>query len=152
MLCLVCNAEYDNRLFFITHLKHHEILKEIVFQELIFSSFNSFIHKLSIFIQYTTLRKLNQNIETDEVLDLIQFFGNINQPFSFADTKYKQMKYIKETGNYVEPVSVSFGFRTDTGLRNNQSCIIKKPVTFEYVSIYDSLRRLVTVTPEIRCD
>ena len=31
MLCLVCNAEYDNRLFFITHLKHHEILKEIVF-------------------------------------------------------------------------------------------------------------------------
>jgi hypothetical protein len=74
--------------------------------------------------------------------DILEFFGVLTNPFDFLSTAYKQQNLIEETGFYVAPQRINLGKRDEVLLRNENTIIVCKDITFEYVSIYATLEKL----------
>ena len=112
--------------------------------ENIINLFNDFYEKLMINIQSKVFETFCQNKVTNEVTNFFSYCKKIQKPFDFINSKYKQFELIKKSGKYVAPESVYLGTRIDTGLKNKRSIIKQKNVSFEYISIVDTLKTILT--------
>lgn len=72
-----------------------------------------------------------------------RFYSTIANPFEVLATSYKQQKLLEQTGFYVPSKSINLGRREDSTMKNGSSINIYKDVTFEYVSIYETIEKLL---------
>jgi hypothetical protein len=56
---------------------------------------------------------------------------------------YKQHNLLEESGFYVAPQTINIGKRNETMLKKGKSIIVSKDITFEYVSIGETLKKLL---------
>ena len=112
--------------------------------EHIINLFNNFYEKLIVYIQSKVVEMCFRNTLCNEVIEFFKYCRIIQKPFDFINSKYKQFELIKKSGKFVAPESVSLGTRLDTSLKNKQSVLKHKDVSFEYISIIDTLKTILS--------
>lgn len=74
---------------------------------------------------------------------LSKFFKKMSRPFDHVSTSYKQQKCLEQTGFYIAPKSIDLCTRDDVSIRKGTSILIPKCVTFEYISVFDTIKMLL---------
>ena len=112
--------------------------------EYIINLFNNFYEKLILYIQSKAVEMLCDNIFTNNAVEFLSLCQSIQKPFDFINSIYKQFELIKKSGKYVAPESVNLGTRIDTCLKGDHSLLKHKNVSFEYVSIVETLKTVLS--------
>ncbi len=106
---------------------------------------NEIVHRLSDFIyDLVTLIQVEAfEINDKAKSDLDEFFDIVNRPLDFMSTTYKQQTILEETGFYVAPKTICIGKRDDIVFNENRNEVVQKDLTFQYVSIYQTIELLL---------
>ena len=134
-------TEIKNKAFkLINHFRAKNQLSNILLNEII-SMFGDFINDLIEIVKDKTadLIELSQ-AQREKISD---FYSIIVNPFDFMSSVYKQQNSLEDSGFYVAPRAINIGKRNDTLMKNGKSIIVSKDITFEYVSIGDTLEKLL---------
>jgi hypothetical protein len=85
---------------------------------------------------------VNENVDTLSS-SLENFYNLVNRPFESISTTCKQQACLEETGFYIPPKTINIGKRDDMSNRDGKNILVQKDVTFQYVSIYETLEILL---------
>jgi hypothetical protein len=133
-------SEIKNKAFkLINHFRAKNQLRNTLLNEII-QMFGDFINDLIDNIKDKTIDLLPNEEQKKDILELNDIFVN---PFDFLSSVYKQQNLLEDSGFYVSPQSINIGKRDEVVLRNEKTTIFSKDVTFEYVSIYATLEKLL---------
>jgi hypothetical protein len=124
----------------INHFRAKNQLSNLLLNEII-SMFGNFINDLVEICKEKTadLIELNQ----EQRINIEEFYSVLINPFNFISSVYKQQNLLEESGFYVAPQTINIGKRNETMIKNGKSIIVSKDITFEYVSIEETLKKLL---------
>jgi hypothetical protein len=124
----------------INHFRAKNQLSNLLLNEII-SMFGNFINDLVEICKEKTadLIELNQ----EQRINIEEFYSVLINPFNFVSSVYKQQNLLEESGFYVAPQTINFGKRNETMIKKGKSIIVSKDITFEYVSIGETLKKLL---------
>jgi hypothetical protein len=104
--------------------------------------FGDFINDLLYIIKDKTLNAFEFSEENQQ--KYLLFHEKLLDPFEFISSNYKQQNLLEATGLYVAPKSINLGKREDAVIRDNKLQIVYKDDSFEYVSLYETLEKLLS--------
>jgi hypothetical protein len=106
---------------------------------------NEIVHRFGDFIyDLVTLIRVEAFENNDKTKsDLDEFFDIVNGPLDFISTTYKQQTILEETGFYTASKTIWIGTRDDIVFKENRNEIVQKDLTFQYVSIYQTIELLL---------
>lgn len=119
-----------------------EVLDEC--EQLLVNTFNFLKQKVKQFFEN---QQLEDNNEAQNISNAFEF----DSPFDGSKTLNQQIDALKQYCNYIEPIEIPLGYRTDSVLDRITSTYKPKRVmeTCQYVPIISSLT-LVMSSPEVR--
>ena len=130
----------------INHFRAKNQISDVVLNEII-KLFGEFFNDLIYIIKDKTLELFDLNHENEkklsELSELSEFYDVIVNPFEFLSSIYKQQNLLEESGFYIAPKSINIGKRDDSLMKNGILTVVSKDITFEYVSIYETLEVLL---------
>ena len=128
----------------VNHLRSKNVLSAVLINEII-DLFSDFIFDLVDIIQEEVFEHLEQASSLNKN-NLQNIFNQVNKPFAFLSTTYKQQALLEETGFYVAPKSIYLGKREEISTKNEKAVAVQRNITFEYVSVYDTVKKLLENT------
>ena len=127
----------------INHFRAKNQISDVVLNEII-KLFGEFFNDLIYIIKDKTSELFDLNHENEKKLsELSEFYAVIVNPFEFLSSIYKQQNLLEESGFYIAPKSINIGKRDDSLMKNGILTVVSKDITFEYVSIYETLEVLL---------
>jgi hypothetical protein len=130
---------------FIAKLKSHSSIPASVVDDVI-SSVDEFFSGecIKLLKQKTELvfTTLNVDLTDSNVAALMSEFDQASSMFSGLQTQYQQMKYFKECGSYIEPVSYVVGTKLEAKRVNGNVCMVPTRVTGQHVPLRKVFKEL----------
>jgi hypothetical protein len=132
---------------FIFNLKSKAQLSETNLN-LVINGFNKISEQLLNQL-FSSIRSLNESNNDNnnkinfEIKSFIDDASILKNPLKFIDSTYKQLKMIEKTNLFVKSKPILMGQRQETMLKNGKMQIVFKDEKFEYVSIKESLIKLL---------
>ena len=122
--------------------KSRSRISESVLNEFL-TTFNQLIEEIVEKIEKIANETFKKDKESEEAKEFSAKINNFRNPFDFIKSKYRQQKELNKTGMMVHPQSIYLDKRLDTVLKNNESIQVYKDITFEYVSIRETVQKLI---------
>ena len=130
----------DKAFDLINHLRSKNQINGNLLNEII-NLFDDFIFDVFEMIKSEISESCSSNDESKiYFLELISLFY---EPFEFLSTTHKQQAQLEKTGFYIQPLSINLGKRDDISMKKGKTSVVQKNITFEYVSIYDTIQILL---------
>jgi hypothetical protein len=129
----------DNLLRMILELKSNLALSDSLFNNI----YEAFVDLITLILNHVCILLKHTEIEPETLFKLVKEIQMYQEQFKSFDSSYKQLKLISQQRNYVKPETKHYDSRLERVYNNESSEFVVKKDSFGYISILETLKRLL---------